>query len=320
MREAILVGIDGSIASRAAITWAIERVRGIRAAISMLFVVDDEWGTISDRDLVELRSSAELIAARELEFAREKAESTAVTVGVAVGNPMLTLAGEASNFMMIAIGTHKVGAFHGHALGSRSLQLAAMSAVPTAVIPISAPHGRSGVAVGVGDAPGWLEPVRFAAVEAARLGEELTLVRSGAPTLASDDGVLRLVAELLGAAELTCGFSLRRSASTAGESLAAISGRAVFTVSGRPSVPAAGGCRPLGRTNSAVLMNAGGPVIIVPHSIEPPWPTRAAAPSSAKPPFRESHGAVEEAAMGGASPRDLRPTERGGAAGDSVHD
>ena len=68
---------------------------------------------------------------------------------------MLVLATEASAFESVVIGTHKVGTFHGHALGSRGLQLAAVSPVPAMVVPVDGSHGRSGVAVGVGDAPGW---------------------------------------------------------------------------------------------------------------------------------------------------------------------
>ena len=43
--------------------------------------------------------------------------------------------------------------------------------------------------------------------------------------------------------------------------------RAVLTVSGRPTEAGARGFRPLGRTNSELLLNAGGPVVVVPHLI-----------------------------------------------------
>ena len=64
------------------------------------------------------------------------------------------------------IGTHKVGIFHGHALGSRGLQLAAVSPVPTMVVPVDVSHGRGGVAVGVPGTPGLDEALRFAIREA----------------------------------------------------------------------------------------------------------------------------------------------------------
>jgi nucleotide-binding universal stress UspA family protein len=273
MGAAILVGIDGSIASRAAITWSIERAEHQRADVTLLEVVDDEWGTIGERDLGELHKSAAEIAERELAFARSAARHPSITAELAVGNPMLTLASTAREFELVAIGTHKSGSFHGHALGSRSLQLAAMSPVPTAVIPHADPRGRSGVAVGVGVVPGWMEPVRFAVREASRLDEPLLLIRSERAGLAdpmTDEAVMRLVTELPEAAECSAGISLRRSTSPAGEALAAVSRRAVVTVSGRPTEHGARGFRPLGRTNSDLLMNTGGPVVVVPHVVTVP--------------------------------------------------
>ena len=58
MTTPIHVGIDGSVASRAAIAWAVERAGALGAGVTLLTVVDDEWGTISDRDLRELRGDA----------------------------------------------------------------------------------------------------------------------------------------------------------------------------------------------------------------------------------------------------------------------
>ncbi|WP_448808047.1 universal stress protein [Agromyces bauzanensis] len=270
MEGRILVGIDGSIASRAAVTWALERAKGTGAEVALLFVVDDEWGTISDRDLAELRATAEQTTARELEYAREHAGSVPVGATVEVGAPMLVLAAAASGYDSVAIGTHKVGSFHGHALGSRGLQLAAMSPVPTAIVPVSASHGRSGVAVGLGDEPGWIDPVRFAAHEAVRLGERLMLIRSGGPEATDDERALGLVRELPETSELEAGIVVRRSTSPAGEALASVSRRAVVTVSGRPTAPGAQGFRPLGRTNNDLLMNAAGPVLIVPFLVDVP--------------------------------------------------
>ncbi|MEV1128556.1 universal stress protein [Agromyces sp. NPDC049794] len=270
MERSILVGIDGSIASRAAVAWAVERGEGSGAQVALLSVVDDEWGTISDRDLAELRTTAEQMVARELEYAREQADAVAVSARVEVGSPMLVLASEAAGHESVAIGTHKMGSFHGHALGSRGLQLAAMASVPTIIVPISTSTGRSGVAVGLGDEPGWIDPVRYAAREAVRLGERLMLIRSGGPDATDDERALGLVREIPETSELTAGIVVRRSTSSPGEALAAVSRRAVLTVSGRPTAPGTQGFRPLGRTNNDLLMNAGGPVMIAPFLVGAP--------------------------------------------------
>lgn len=265
METTILVGIDGSIASRAAIAWAIARAGALGYDVTLLTVVDDEWGTISDRDLRELRSDAERLAARELEYARQVAGGVPISAAVDVGAPMLELASFASEFEVVAIGSHKTGSFHGQALGARGLQLAAIAPVPIAIIPSSSANGRSGVIVGAGNAPGWIHAVRFAIREAARMDESLTVIRSdrGIPF---DEHSLRVLLDAADAADAAVDVELRRTSTPAGEALASASRRAVLTVSGRPTEPGAHGYRPLGRTNNDLLMNAGGPVVIVPHA------------------------------------------------------
>ena len=265
MPDRILVGIDGSLASRAAVIWALERARSIRTGVVLLIVVDDEWGAVGERAIAELRETAEGVAVRELEFARERAGSVEVTAAIAVGAPMLVLASEASAFESVVIGTHKVGTFHGHALGSRGLQLAAVSPVPTMVVPgrrvarAQRRRGRGGGCPGLdgraairdaGGHPPRGAPDCSSAPRARRCIEEQAL--------------LEIAWDLPEAADLFAGIVVRRSPAGPGETLAGVSRRAVLTVSGRPTAPGARGFRPLGRANSDLLMNAGGPVAIVP--------------------------------------------------------
>jgi nucleotide-binding universal stress UspA family protein len=268
MNAALLVGIDGSIASRAAITWALARASARHLEVALLMVVDDEWGTVGDRALRELRDSAEKIAERELEFAREAAAATAIRVGLASGNPMLTLSGESSEFGMVVIGTHKVGYFHGHAFGSRSLQLAALAPVPVAVIPVASSRGRSGVVVGVGDAPGWAEVVRYAAAEAAQMQEPLVLLRRERGD--ADDERMMQAQLVANEAAPNARVELRRVEAAVGEALATSSRRSVVTISGRPTALGDTAFRPLGRANSDLLMNLAGPAILVPQLVQAP--------------------------------------------------
>ncbi|MGW9630113.1 universal stress protein [Agromyces sp. NPDC055520] len=265
----ILVGIDGSIASRAAIAWALEQARATGDEVELLFVVDDEAGSIGASVIAELQSEATVLAARELEFARDHAGEVPVSVQCAVGSPMLALAGEAAHATAVAIGTHKVGTFHGLALGTRAMQLAAMSPVPLAVVPVASGGPRSGVVVGVGGAPGEEAVIRAAVVEAKRMNQPLILVRAdGTSAVASTEALERAVrlAERLGA---PAGITQRRSSSSAGETLASMSGRAVLTIAGRPTHAGARGFRPLGRTTGDLVMNLAGPVLIVPFVLAP---------------------------------------------------
>ena len=264
MDPTILVGIDGSVASRSAVVWALARAEALGVGVFLLNVVDDEWGTISDRDLRELRADAEHLAVRELAFARQTADGVPVSAGIDVGAPMIELATSAVAYESVVIGSHKTGTFHGRPLGSRGLQLAATAPVPVAVIAGSAGDRRSGVVAGAGNAPGWIRSVRYALREASRLGEPLVVIRSDRD-LPFEDRELGRLLDAAGAEEQSVDIELRRSTAPAGQALAEASRRAVLTVSGRPTEAGARGFRPLGRTNSELLLNAGGPVIVVPH-------------------------------------------------------
>jgi nucleotide-binding universal stress UspA family protein len=264
----ILVGIDGSIASRAAVGWAIEHARATADGVVLLLVVDDEWGTIGASAIAELRSDAAVLVDRELEFARELAIAVPVTAEITVGSPMLALASAAAGYATVAIGTHKVGSFHGLALGTRAIQLAAMTPVPLAIVPVASGGRRSGVVVGVSGTPGETAVLRTAVAEARRREEPLLLVRGntssdGPGTDALDHAVL--LARSLGA---SVGVTERRSSASAGEALAAMSGRAVLTIAGRPTDRGAHGFQPLGRTVGDLVTNLGGPVLIVPFALE----------------------------------------------------
>lgn len=259
----IVVGADGSVASRAALTWTIDRARTTRDDVVLVTVVDDGWGSVGGSALAELRRTIEERAEGELAFARSLAGSLEVDGTVSVGSPMLELAEAAREADLVVVGTHKVGYFHGHALGSRSLQLAAVSTAPSAVVPVTSWRGRSGVAVGVADGAVSDDAVRFAAREASRLGEPLVLLHA-ADDDAARTGIVERAASLAAAVHPEISVEERSTADPASGALIGISRRAVLTVTGR-RVPRSG-FLPLGRTNTDLLMNLAGPVVVVPHT------------------------------------------------------
>ncbi|WP_400995601.1 universal stress protein [Agromyces sp. GXQ0307] len=258
----IVVGADGSVASRAAVEWAASRAQRTGDALVLVTVVDDGWGTLGGSALVELRATAEERAEREVDVARRSAPEVDITGIVAVGSPILTLAEASRDADLVVVGTHKVGYFHGRAMGSRSLQLAAVAASPSAVVPVTSWRGRSGVAVGVSDGPDSDEAVRFAVDEASRLGEPLVLLRA-----ADGDDVHERALERAGSIvdDLASDVQvdIRSMGGDAADALIAVSRRAVLTVTGRRV--ASRGFLPLGRTNSDLLMNLAGPVVVVPQ-------------------------------------------------------
>ena len=165
---------------------------------------------------------------------------------------------------LVAVGTHKVGYFHGHALGSRSIQLAAVASAPSAVVPVTSWRGRSGVAVGISDGADSDDAVRFAAREASRLGEPLVLLRAaGGEQDSVDADAGERAASIAAGEQIDLPIEVRSTADPASGALIGVSRRAVLTVTGR-RVPSRG-FLPLGRTNTDLLMNLAGPVVVVPH-------------------------------------------------------
>ncbi|WP_345063554.1 universal stress protein [Leifsonia kafniensis] len=172
----ILVGIDGSMPSRAATRWSVQRAAATGEDVMLAHVVDDEWGVVSYRLLDEVRIEADALVAAEAAFARSIDPRVTVTTTLREGNPMWELIALAENADLVVVGTHKTGFVRGRVFGSRSLQLAGGSPAPVAIIPESPVRTRQGVIVGVNESAASLAAVAFAADEAHHLGEELIIV------------------------------------------------------------------------------------------------------------------------------------------------
>ncbi|HEY0258782.1 MAG TPA: universal stress protein [Lacisediminihabitans sp.] len=177
MKLSIFVGIDGSLPSRAAVAWAIRRAATTGSTLHLIHVVDDEWGAVSQDMLQEVHGAATQLVEGEVEFARSLDPSITIGTRLLWGDPMIELAEASADAGLLVVGTHKTGFLRGKAFGSRSLQLAAAAHSPVAIVPELSASSRRGIVVGVDDsAAGWAA-VRFAAAEAGRTGQDLTLVR-----------------------------------------------------------------------------------------------------------------------------------------------
>jgi nucleotide-binding universal stress UspA family protein len=173
----IVVGIDGSSASRTALSWAARRATEVGARLRIVHVVDDEWGAGQER----MRASEDDLVSRAGEVSAEF-PALEIDVVLASGNPSVELVRMASDAEMLVIGTHKTGFVQGRVFGSRALRLAASSDVPLAVVPAQTSGTRSGVAVGIETSAASDAAVQFGAQEARRTGDDLVLVlATGSP-------------------------------------------------------------------------------------------------------------------------------------------
>lgn len=172
----IVVGVDDSPPGRAAINWSLRRAALTGDVVMLAHVVDDEWGVVGHRSLEELMVDAEKMLAGAKDSARAEGASVQVDSTLLSGNPMLELARASADADLVVVGTHKTGFLRGRVFGSRSLQLAAASTAPVAIVPESAGNSRSGIVVGVDGSPAALAAVTFGAREAHRTQEGLSLV------------------------------------------------------------------------------------------------------------------------------------------------
>lgn len=176
--KTLLIGIDGTESSRAALRWAMRRALAIGAEVTLVRVIDDEWTTIGSRMLDELEEDSRRLLEREAEYARSLASGVAVQTRLLHGNVMRELTAASDEAEMIVVGTHKTGFINGKVFGSRSLRLAAAARTPVAIIPQGSPRDGRGVVAGVDDSPAGRLATRLAAEEAERTRQSLTLLRA----------------------------------------------------------------------------------------------------------------------------------------------
>lgn len=274
MKRMILVGVDGTSACHAAIRWAVARAASTASHVTLVHVVDDEWGMIGEQSISELHPSAYELVENEAIFARSVDSTVTVTTRVLLGDPMVELGVASREVDLVVIGTHKTGFLHGRAFGSRSLQLAATAWCPVAVIPEGSTTERHGIVVGIDDSDASRAAIRFAATEAHRVYEELVLLRAwtsaphGADAEAEQrarDAIETLGSESVALARSVSGRLLVRSRTLrrpAAEALVDAGMSAELLVIGSSRRHGAQ-MSALGPVSHDVLLNIAGPTLIV---------------------------------------------------------
>lgn len=146
----IVVGVDGSEESRAALRWAVEEARLRKAAVSAVHawwaipelepgtpVLDEDWQTLRDQ---EAKRFVEQFVEHTLGGARAGVEITAVPVqGVTAAVALLEAAKDAD---LLVVGSRGLGGFKGLLLGSVSQQCTQHAECPVAIIRGASPAGR----------------------------------------------------------------------------------------------------------------------------------------------------------------------------------
>ncbi|TNB72107.1 universal stress protein [Arthrobacter sp. BB-1] len=187
-RKPIAVATNDSPQSQAAVLWAARRAERSGLPLVILHVVDDRWMAEPYPWIGVLEEAGDKLlqtAAGRIRGAFPIGVTTRLLTG-SVGGSLAKYSGKAS---MVVVGS---GTGHlGGSLADRALQVAASSKVPVAVVGTQELEGRSGVVVGVDGSKEATQAVAFAAAEADREGDDLTVVYAiNAPDRVTDAGLL----------------------------------------------------------------------------------------------------------------------------------
>ncbi|MGO4235654.1 universal stress protein [Pseudarthrobacter sp. YAF2] len=172
-QKPIAVGTNDSAQSQAAVLWAARRAHRANLPLVIVHVVDDRWiaepypwfGTLQQAGEELLKT-----AAGRLEGSVPVTPATEMLTGSVGGS--LAKYSKKTSMMVIGSGSGHLGG----ALADRALQVATAAKVPVAVIGTQDLEGRTGVVVGVDGSAESTQAVAFAAAEADRNGDELTVV------------------------------------------------------------------------------------------------------------------------------------------------
>ncbi|MEO8093612.1 MAG: universal stress protein [Pseudolysinimonas sp.] len=254
-----VVGVDDSLPSRAALSWAIARAHNDGRNIALVHVEEPDGGMMgADYAQLEARAGAELLSRTAADL--QQAGLT-VTESLLEGPVPWALAHFANADDIVIVGTHKTGFLHGRVLGSRSVQIAAAVPCTVAVIPDVDLRFRRGVVAGVDRIGTAASVARTAAHEADSRGEELLLVQADVQAGVAPEG-LALTAAVAAARSEFPRLIIRSKTSTRSPAealLDAARDKGLLVLGPGSNEPTRS---PIGSVMHDVLLNVNAPVII----------------------------------------------------------
>ncbi|MFE6286486.1 universal stress protein [Streptomyces sp. NPDC057877] len=211
MGDLVVVGVDGSSSSLAAVETAALEARRRRAELRVVYAlswpVRPMYAPLDTRPLNRLVGEA-------AERARAVAPEVEVTEAMVTGDPVSVLEAESRAADLVVVGARGVGGFIGMLLGSTAVSLAAHSRSPVMVArEESADTGP--VVLAVDGSPAGVKAIEFAFAEAALREAEIVAVHAWLPDYAPPgtgvESAERLLAEALaGHAERYPDVTVRR--------------------------------------------------------------------------------------------------------------
>jgi nucleotide-binding universal stress UspA family protein len=182
--RSVVVGVDGSDDSDAALRWAVDEARRRRAPLCVVHAMDqrhsDAFVRANPEFVAEERHAAEQVLTTAVEHAGARAPELELRSVLDPGTPAVALLGRAAAAGLVVVGSRGRGGFAGLLLGSTSLQVAMHAPGPVVVLrhgtvdEPGAPVGR--VVVGTDGSPRSGQAVEFAFLQAQERGVGLIAV------------------------------------------------------------------------------------------------------------------------------------------------
>jgi nucleotide-binding universal stress UspA family protein len=178
--RAVIVGIDGSDRSRAALEWAVGDAESSGRPLIMLAAI---WPTASmrqprtDDEVAAVRNGLDQVAAR----VRELHPNLTVTTEVSLGTAVQALVTTGSRNNQIVVGRRGLGSFHRLLVGSTSMDVSGRASVPVVMVPDEwnqAEHASQPVVLGVHLETDHRSTLFYAFGVAARRNAELHVVHA----------------------------------------------------------------------------------------------------------------------------------------------
>jgi nucleotide-binding universal stress UspA family protein len=287
VEKPLIVGVDGSDPSLAALDWAVDEA--VARRLPLLVVHASRWDEYASLEpsfglsRPSVQVFADHLAASAVERAARRSAEVKVTSTVVAEDPALALVRLAEEASAVVVGSRGHGELAELLLGSVSLAVAAHSARPVIVVRgLEKPHETRAmrtVAVGIDDADEAAPAVGFAFREAELHGASVVAVHAWRcpaqevpdhPRATPDEHLRRAESEvteaLRSAARARPGITVRREITegTARTALLNTSRTAGLLVVGARRRKGRTGMQ-LGPVNHAVLHHAHCPVAVVPH-------------------------------------------------------
>jgi nucleotide-binding universal stress UspA family protein len=181
-RSIIVVGITEAPVSRRALDWAVQRAVDRHQSLLLVSVVGGAVGAVGEHEVVERAMDARR-QILENEALRISDRGVDTTVRVERGNPVARLIDASTDAALLVIGSDYRGPGSGDVRGAHGVRIAAGAHCPVVVLPDMNLADRAGVIAGVDGSEVSEHAIAFAAAEADRLGEPLTLVTVWTPVV-----------------------------------------------------------------------------------------------------------------------------------------